>query len=76
MCTKLGNISQEWGGNKVTNTVRFLTHKEISMIPKDRIIAYTRVVVDYRPQKDDPDIVRLAFGRNKLKLTYPDDLTV
>ena len=46
MCTELGNISQGWGKNKGTNTAIFLTHKEIAMTPKDRIITYTRVVVD------------------------------
>ena len=48
MCTELGNILERWGKNKGTNAAIFLTHKEIAMTPKDRIITYTRVVVDYR----------------------------
>ena len=69
MCTKLKNISQGWDKNRGTNTVRFLTHKEIAMIQKDRIVTYTRVVVDYRSQKDDPNRFQLVVGRNKLKAT-------
>ena len=45
MCTEIGNVSQGWGKNRGTNTVIFLTQEEIAMIPKDRIITYTRVVV-------------------------------
>ena len=69
MCTKLKNISQGWDKNRGTNTVRFLTHKEIAMIQKDRIVTYTRVVVDYRSQKDDQNRFQLVVGRNKLKAT-------
>ena len=67
ICNELGNFSQGWGKKKGTNIVRFLTHEEIAMIPKDGIITYTRVVVDSKPQKDDPNRVRLAVGGNKLK---------
>ena len=69
ICNELGNFSQGWGKKKGTNIVRFLTHEEIEMIPKNRIITYTRVVVDYRPQKDGPNRVQLVVGRNKLKGT-------
>jgi hypothetical protein len=31
-----------------------MTHAEIPNIPKDRTITYARVVVDFRPQKEDP----------------------
>ena len=57
MCTELGNISQGWGKKEGKNMVKFLTQEEITMIPKYRIITYTREVVDYWPQKYDPNRV-------------------
>ena len=52
-----------WG----TQTVRCLTHEEIAEIPGDRTITYARIVVDYRKQKSDPNIVRITVGGNLLK---------
>ena len=78
MCKELGNISQGYSdGDKInekgTNTVRFLTHEEIKAIPKDRVITYARIVVDYRLQKDDPNRVRITVGGNLID--YPGELT-
>ena len=50
-----------------------LTHDAIKQIPKDRVIMYTRIVVDYRPQKKDPNRVRLTAGGNLIN--YPGELT-
>jgi hypothetical protein len=36
-----------------TNTTFFLSHNKIRRIPKDRTIAYVRIVIDHWPQKDD-----------------------
>ena len=57
MCNELKFFSQVWGKKKGTNIVRFSTHKEIIMIPKERIITYTQVVVNYPSRKDDPNRV-------------------
>ena len=71
MCKELGRIAQGWGDTKGTDTVRFMTHDEIAKIPKDRVVTYTRIVCDYRPQKEDPNRVRLAAGGNLID--YPED---
>ena len=73
MCKELGNIAQGFGDTKGTNTVRFLTHAEIAAIPKDRTVTYARIVVDYRPQKEDPNRVRITVGGNLI--SYPGELT-
>ena len=50
-----------------------MTHAEISNIPLDRVVTYARIVVDYRPQKEDPNRVRITAGGNLIK--YPGELT-
>ena len=34
--------------------MRFLDLDGIKLIPRDRVVTYARIVVDYRPQKEDP----------------------
>ena len=41
-------------GQKGTNAIFVMTHAEIPNIPKDRTVTYARVVVGFRPQKEDP----------------------
>ena len=50
-----------------------MTHKEIRNIPKYRTVTYVRMVVNYRPQKPDPNRVCITAGGNLIK--YPCDLT-
>eukprot|EP00956_Cyclotella_meneghiniana_P005705 scaffold7330_cov24-Cyclotella_meneghiniana.AAC.1 len=50
-----------------------MDHDEIKNIPKDRTVTYARVVVDYRPQKEDPNRVRITVGGNLIN--YPGELT-
>ena len=73
---------KEWGnlaqGDEKTNTAGtdslfVMTHKEIWNIPKDRTVTYAQMEVDYRPQKPDPNQVRITARRNLIKL--PGDLT-
>ena len=45
----------------------------ITEIPKDRTVTYGRIVVDYQPQKGDPNRVRITAGGNLID--YPDKLT-
>jgi len=72
---EFGNLAQ---GDPTTNTpgtnsIYVLTHDQIKHIPKDRVVMYTRIVVDYRPQKTDPNRVRLTAGGNLID--YPGELT-
>ena len=73
MHKELGNIAQGHGETKGTDTVHFLSHEQISKIPKDRTVTYARIVVDYCPQKDDPNQVRNTMGGNLIE--YPGKLT-
>ena len=54
-------------------SIFIMTHNEIRNIPQDRVVTYARLVVYFRPQKDDPNRVRITAGRNLIK--YPGDLT-
>ena len=66
MCKELGRLAQGYDGTKGTNTVFFMTKDEIKQIPKDRTVTYARIVVDYRPKKDDPNHVRITAGGNQI----------
>ena len=50
-----------------------MTHQEIKAIPKEKTVTYARIVVDYRPQKADPNCVRITVGGNLIN--YPGELT-
>ena len=50
-----------------------MSHDEIQHIPPDKTVTYARIVVDYRPQKSDPNRVRLTVGGNLLNV--PGDLS-
>ena len=52
-----------------------MTVDEIRKIPPDRVVTHARIVVDYRPQKSDPNRVRITVGGNLLKDDYPGELT-
>ena len=39
-----------------------MSHEEIAKIPRNRVVTYARIVIDYRPQKDDPNRVRITAG--------------
>ena len=57
------------------DAIRVMTLEEIKNIPSDRVVTvtYARVVVDFRPQKEDPNCVRNTAGGNLIR--YPDELT-
>ncbi|KAL7462119.1 hypothetical protein ACHAXS_005382 [Conticribra weissflogii] len=72
---ELGNLAQ---GDKLTNTlgtdtVFFMNHNEIQQIPKDHTVTHSQIVVDFRPQKDDPNQVRITAEGNLIN--YPGELT-
>ena len=41
-------------GEKGTNKLFVMTHKEIAKIPREKVVTYARVVLDYSPQMKDP----------------------
>ena len=55
------------------DAIRVMTLEEIKNIPADRVVTYARVVVDFRPQKEDPNRVRITAGGNLI--AYSDKLT-
>ena len=49
-----------------------MTQNEIRNIPQDRVVTYARLVVNFRPPKDEPNCVRITAGVNLIK--YPGEL--
>ena len=62
-------------GQKGTNSIFVITHVEISLIPSDRVVTYAGIVVDHRPQKEDPNRIRTIEGRNLIKGCYLGEFT-
>ena len=58
------------GNEKIngTDTIFFIPKGKV---PKGRRVTYGRIVVDYRPQKDDPHRTRLTVGGDRID--YPWD---
>jgi hypothetical protein len=72
MCKELGRLANGWEGEEGTETIESMSIDEIKQIPKDRTVTYARIVVDYRPQKKDPNRVRITVGGNLID--YPGEL--
>jgi hypothetical protein len=52
-------------GQKGTNSVFVMTHKEIDIaMVAGHKWTYAGIVVDHRPQKEDPNQIRIAVGSN------------
>ena len=73
MCKEIGRLAQGYDNTAGTNTIMFMAREDIKNIPKDRTVTYAHIVVDYRPQKTDPNRVRITAGGNLI--TYPFELT-
>ena len=73
MCIELGRLSRGYKYTKGTQTIQYMTHEEIKCIPGYRTVTYARIVVDFRPQKKDPNRVRITVGGNLID--YPYELT-
>jgi hypothetical protein len=62
-------------GQTGTNSVFIMTHGEIDIAMKaGHTWTYARMVVDYRPQKEDPNRIHIAIGSNLImyiKETHP-----
>ena len=74
MWKELGTLSQGYKGLvEGTNTFLFMSHDDIHGIPPEKTVTYARIVVDYWPQKADPNCVRLTVGGNIFNV--PGDLS-
>ena len=51
-------------GKKGANLIIVMSHTEIALIPGDRVVTYIGIVVDHRPQKEDPNCIRMVAGKN------------
>ena len=60
-------------GTKGTDAIFVMDPRDVPNIPKDQPPTYAKVVVAYRPQKDDPYRIRIMAGGNKI--FYPSELT-
>jgi hypothetical protein len=72
-----GGMAQgdEKTGQAGTYSVFVMTHREIGIAMKaGHKWTYARVVVDYRPQKEDPNRIRIAVGGNLI--TYKGDTSM
>ena len=51
-------------GEKDTHSIFVLEHEQIKNTPKDQTITYARMVIDYCPQRVEPNRVRMTAGGN------------
>ena len=75
---ELGRLAQGIRDVKGTNTIHFIPHNSV---PPGLTITYGRIVVYYRPQKQERNRTRLTVGGDKIeysweKATPMDDLTM
>ena len=74
MRNELHRLAQGYASiTKGTDTIFYLSHADICKIPHDRTVTYARIVIDHRPQKEDPNCVRITVGGNLIG--YPFELT-
>ena len=69
ICIELDRMVQCYKDTKGANTISFLSLNEIPGILQDRVVTYARIVVDYPPQKADPNRVWITIGSNLIE--YP-----
>ena len=67
MSKELGRLIQGFGATKGNDTMQFMNREGIKHMPRDRVVTYTRIVVDYCPQKKDQHQVRITVGGNLIK---------
>jgi len=65
-------------GNDKTGTVGtdamfVMTPQDVANMPADRFATYANIVVDFRPQKEDPYGIRITAGGNQIN--HPGELT-
>eukprot|EP00957_Ditylum_brightwellii_P088585 6747557-Ditylum_brightwellii.AAC.1 len=64
---ELNQLAQGQRGYKVTNTISFI-HK--NAMPEGRKVTYRHIVCNYRPQKEDPNCVRLTVGGGRVEYLF------
>ena len=67
MCKELGRLCQGFDKTEGTDTTICVDLDGIKRILWDQVVTYARIVVDYRPQKEDPNMVRITAGRNLIQ---------
>jgi len=72
MSNELGSLTQ--GNSRVqgTNTMYFLPYENIP-IDRRKDVTYAKIVVDYRPQKQEKERTRITVGGNLIN--YPDNVS-
>jgi hypothetical protein len=70
-----GGMSQgnDKTGQPGTNAMFVMLPSDVPNIPKDRVVAYVRVVINHCSQKADPNRIRITAGGNHIN--YPGELT-
>ena len=58
---------------KGTNAIFVMTHADIDRLPGKKY-TYANIVLDHRPQKEDPNRIRITAGGNLIQ--YDDELSV
>ena len=70
-----GGICQ--GDNKTgtvgTDPMFVMTPQDVANMPADRLATYANIIIDFRPQKEDPHRIRACVGGNLIN--YPGELT-
>ena len=56
--------------------MRFFEHARIGKIPRDKVVTYAIIMVEYCAHKKDPNCVRIPAGDTLLKGTYPGKLFI
>ena len=61
---ELGRMSQGYRktGTRGNICIFVMTHDKIASTPADRVVTYARIVVDFCPQKKDPNRVQITAG--------------
>ena len=70
-----GGICQ--GDNKTgtvgTDPMFVMTPQDVANMPADRLATYANIIVDFRPQKEDPYRIQICVGGNLIN--HPGELT-
>jgi hypothetical protein len=60
-------------GTVGTDAMFVMTPQDVTNMPADRFATYANIVVDFRPQKEDPHRIRITAGGNLIN--HPGELT-
>ena len=70
MCKELSRTTQGFDETKGTDTIRFIELKNIGKIPQDRVVTYSRIVVNYRAYTKDTNRVKITLGMRIYSIIY------